>query len=493
MAKERLAEIRAVRLQKRATLLETGKVPYPAEIRRTHTTAEFTEQFEGLQDDTALATLVGRLTALRLHGAIAFADLTDASGTIQLQFDQNTLAPELMEQLALVDVGDFLQVTGQAMITKRGTRSLQAQEWHIVSKSIRPLPDSWYGLKDHETRYRQREVDLLLNKEVRTVFAKRAMIILWLRTYLESRGFLEVETPILQPQAGGASAKPFTTHHNALDVPLYLRIAPELYLKRLVVGGFEKVFEIGRNFRNEGIGREHNPEFTMLEFYWAYTDYEDLMDFTEELFEQLVRSVYDSTQVEWRGTTLNFAKPLARQRYIDLVSKHIGFDILENKDPQAYIEAFAKRSLAVPTVLSYTKMVDEFYKEVIRPTLLQPTLLFDYPIEMVPLGKHNLTDSRVAEKFQFVVGGMELVNAYTELNDPVEQRRRFEQQQEARNAGDEEAQAIDEAYLRALEYGLPPTGGYGLGIDRLVMILTNTLTLRDTMLFPLLKPEKSYD
>lgn len=489
MAEERLEEIRRARLQKRQQLLEGGQRPYPSEARRTHTLAQVVEQFDELARQDGGVTVVGRITSLRPHGGLAFLDISDASGKLQLQLTKDEVAPEIFSRLDLVDSGDFIEASGSLITTARGVKTLQIKEFHIVSKSIRALPDSWYGLKDHETRYRQREVDLLLNQDMRDVFARRSTIVQWLRKYLVDNGFIEVETPMLQSIPGGTLAKPFLTHHNALDIDLYLRIAPELYLKRLIVGGYEKVFEIGRNFRNEGIDKHHNPEFTMLEFYEAYADYEDLMDRTENMISSLVKEIVQSEDVEWHGQVITFGKPFERVRYVDIVSERIGINILEEKDPKAYEAVFTTQGLDIPPARTYAKLVDELYKELVRPTLVQPTILYDYPVEMVPLAKTSLPDPRIAEMFQLVVAGTELVKAYTELNDPVEQRARFEEQQAAREAGDEEAHIIDESYLRAMEYGMPPVAGFGLGVDRLAMLLTNSANLRDTILFPLLKPE----
>lgn len=489
MADTRLEEIRQGRLAKREQLVASGQVPYPSEVRRTHTLGDINTHFDALLDESTPVVLVGRVHAVRSHGSVVFIDLKDATGVLQLQVTKGAGASDLFERLDTVDVGDFIQATGELTRTTRGTNTLGVTELHVVSKSIRPLPTSWYGLKDHEARFRQREVDLLLNDSVKDVFVMRSRLIAWLRQYLVGQGYLEVTTPFLQPLAGGAAARPFQTHHNALDIPLYLRIALELYLKRLVVGGFEKVFEIGTCFRNEGVDRQHNPEFTMLELQWTYADYEDLMTFTEDLFEALVRELTGSTDVTWQGTVLSFDKPFSRQRYIGLVSERVGFDILTTKDAQPYVDVFTREHLEVPEPRTYSRLVDELYKELIRPGLVQPTLLYDYPAELVPLAKHAAHDKRIAEKFQFVVGGMELVNSYTELNDPVEQRRIFEEQQHAHEAGDREAHQIDEAYLRAMEYGMPPNAGWGLGVDRLVMLLADTSSIRDTLLFPLLRPE----
>lgn len=490
MAEQRLEEVRQNRLSKRQALIDANLPAYPAEVRRTHTVQEVLKKFTELLNDETVIILLGRITSIRRHGGVVFIDLADASGTIQVQITKDEIAAEFFERLEYLDTGDWVQVTGQPIVTKRAVNSVQAQAWHIISKSIRPLPDSWYGLKDHETRYRQREVDLLLNKKVREVFTMRSKVIGWLREYLTGDGYIEVETPVLQIVPGGATAKPFLTHHNALDIPLYMRIAAELYLKRLLVGGFEKVFEIGNRFRNEGIDRQHNPEFTMLESQWAYADYEDLMDFTERVLEKMVRELTGSTDVSWQGTVHSYAMPFKRINYIEILNKTLSVDVLAEKNPATYIEFFAKHDLELPQAPTYYQLVDELYKKLIRPTLIQPTLVHDYPIEMVPLAKAKVSDPRIAEKFQLVIEGMEINNCYTELNDPVRQREMFVSQEKNRAAGDAEAQKIDEEYLRAMEYGMPPNAGWSLGIDRLVMLLTDSPSIRDTILFPLLKPEK---
>ncbi len=488
-AEQRLEEIREARLKKRQALLDQGKPPYPSEVRRTHTLAQALKDFNTLVADASPVVVVGRVTAIRAHGGVVFADLSDATSKLQLQMNEEEIAQEFFDRLQYLDVGDWVEAAGKAVVTKRGTQAIAVSQWHMISKSIRSIPDTWYGLKDHEIRSRQRELDLLLNPQTKERFTSRARVITWLRNYLAGKSFLEVETPMLQSIPGGAAAKPFPTHHNALDLDLFLRIAPELYLKRLLVGGWEKVFEIGRNFRNEGIDREHNPEFTMLEFYWAYADYEDLMDFTETMMSQLVLELANSNELAWQETTISYEAPFARKKFAEIMLERFGVTILDDKNPDTYIKILTKEGREIPKARTYAKLVDGLYKELVRPTLIQPTILYDYPVELAPLAKQNLTDPRIAEKFQFVIGGMEIANAYTELNDPVEQRARFEQQQTARGAGDEEAHPIDESYLRALEYGMPPAAGFGLGVDRLVMLMTNTSHLRDTILFPLLKPE----
>lgn len=489
MAEQRLEEIRQARLKKRSELLKAGRAPYPAEARRSANLATVSRNFEIWLADSKPVTVTGRVMAVRAHGGVTFLDLADASGRFQLQLAKNYVNSEMWQQQKYLDVGDWIEAAGLLTTTKRGDRALAIREWHMLAKSIRPLPSSWHGLKDHETRYRQREVDLLLNLDVKEAFTVRSHLLYWLRQYLRQQDYLEVETPILQPLAGGAIAQPFQTHHNALDVDLYLRIAPELYLKRLIVAGYEKVFELGRNFRNEGIDREHNPEFTMLELYWAYADYEDMMDFTEEMLEQMVRVLNDSLEVPWRDRTISFERPWQRVRFVELFNTTFNVDVLKDKDPSSYVDILKQKNLEVPRVQTYAKLVDELYKEVIRHSLVQPTLVYDYPIETAPLAKRNSADSQIAEKFQLIAGGLELINAYTELNDPVEQQERFEEQQAARRAGDVEAHMIDESYIRALEYGMPPVAGLGMGVDRLVMLLTNAANLRDTIMFPLLKPE----
>lgn len=489
MAEERLEEIREARLKKRQALIDAKLPPYPSEAHRTHTAAEIHVGFSDLEKDGTGILAVGRITSVRKHGGVAFLDLADGSGKIQLQVSKDEVGEEKFGQLELLDTGDFIQATGKAGKTKRGTESLFVEEWHVITKAIRPLPRQWYGLKDHETRYREREVDLNLNPEVRQAFMTRSKIIAWLREFLHSEGFLEVETPTLQVIPGGTMAKPFETHHNALDMQLYLRIAPELFLKRLIVGGYEKVFDIGKNFRNEGIDRQHNPEFTMLEFYQAYADYEDLMDMAEHMLTALVEKIAGRTKIVWQETELSFATPWSRKRYTEIVSERLKVDILQEKDPGTYIRIFEKENLELPQVQTYGQLVDELYKKLVRPHLIQPTLVYDYPAEMIPLAKRSLSDPRIVEAFQLLVSGTELIKAYTELNDPVEQRLRFEEQMMNREAGDEEAQRIDEEYLKAMEYGMPPTGGFGLGIDRLAMLLTNSPSIRDVILFPLLKLE----
>lgn len=483
MAQERLEEMRKQRIDKRAKIIASGGVAYPSEVRRTHDIQSVTENFENFVKSEETVMLLGRITAIRSHGAIAFIDIADESGKIQLQVLQEKLG-------GTFDPGDFIEVAGTATHSKRGEKTMLVSAIFMASKAIRPIPNTWFGLKDVALRSRQRELDLLVNPDAKETARTRSKIVSSVRQYLLEKDFIEVETPILQHIPGGALAEPFTTHHNALNADLYLRIAPELYLKRLLVGGFEKVFEIGKNFRNEGVDKSHNPEFTMLEFYWAYADYEDLMDIAEELLSNVTTKVCGSLNMPWGNSTLSFQPPFARYSYIDLIKEHTGIDVLQEKDVMAYKAALEKHGVTSHGVETYGKLVDEVYKALVRPKLQNPAIVYDYPLELVPLAKKKQSDPRIAEMFQLVVAGMEIVKAYTELNDPIEQRERFEEQQAQRDTGDREAHAIDEQYLRAMEYGMPPAAGFGLGIDRLVMLLTNTPHLRDTILFPLLKPEE---
>jgi len=488
MAEERLQEIKESRLKKRQAFIDDGVDPYPAEARRTHTTAEFLGNFDKLESETTPVILVGRVMALRKHGGVTFVDLADAYGTVQLQITKDKVPKEMFSRLEAVDVGDFMQGAGRAVVTERGVKTVLVEQWHILTKSIRPLPSKWHGLKDAEKRYRRRELDLLLSEEARLPIIIKGEVIDWMRRYLKEAGFLEVETPVLQPQAGGAAAEPFVTHHNALDVDLFLRIAPELYLKRLLVGGLERVFEIGKNFRNEGIDREHNPEFTACEFYWAYADYEDLMNLTEKMITKLINDINGSGKVRYGNSTISFDSSWKRMSFVETLGEKYGVDVLEDTDPSTYVEIFAKKNMAVPKVQTYAKLVEELYKEEIRPTLMQPTILYDYPKELAPLAKAKAQNKKIAEAMQLVIAGTEIVWAYSELNDPVEQRNNFTEQQKDRAQGDKEAVEVDEEYLHAMEYGMPPAAGWGMGIDRLAAILSGAASIRDTITFPLLRP-----
>jgi lysyl-tRNA synthetase class 2 len=435
--------------------------------------------------------------SLRHHGKSCFAHLLDQTGTIQLYARTDVLG-EAYAAFTELDVADFIGVTGDLMRTRTGELTVQVKAWSFLAKSLRPLPEKWHGLKDIETRYRQRYVDLLVNPEVREVFRLRSRLIQGVRAFLDARGFQEVETPVMQSLAGGAMARPFATHHNALDIPLYLRIALELHLKRLVVGGVDRVYEIGRIFRNEGVSTQHNPEFTMLEFYQAYADYGDLVELTESLFGELGQKLTGGLTLTYQGAQIDLTPPWRRLRYLDAVAEAIGLGRSELDDRERVRatarEAAGHRDLdaaawgwgaATPAYQMWKDVFEAF----VEPMLIQPTFVIDFPTELSPLARQKRDDPSLVDRFELFVARMEMANAYSELNDPLEQRRRFEQQLRAREAGDEEAHRLDEDYVRALEYGLPPTAGEGVGIDRLTMLFADRASIRDVILFPLLRPE----
>ena len=495
------------RHEKLEALARRGVAPYAYRYEVTDHAADARAAFETAERAGSLSAdgygprvrLGGRLVSLRAHGKSTFADLSDRSGRIQLYLKADRLG-EAYNLVPLLDIGDWAGVEGTLFRTRMGEVTVQAQGFELLAKSIRPLPLGkeeqgdegkrrvWGGFADVEQRYRQRYADLAVNPEVRDLFLKRGRIVSAIRRFLDDRGFVEVETPVLQPLYGGASARPFVTHHNALDMQLYMRIADELYLKRLIVGGLERVYEIGKDFRNEGIDRTHNPEFTMLEFYQAFADYGDMMMLVEQLVVELVRSVTGSTRLGYQGVELDFALPFRRVGYFEAIREYGNLD-LDRLDDAALRDA--ARSLGVESVddLSRPKLIDEIFSEVAEPHLQQPTFVVDFPRELSPLAKPKRGDAARVERFELMVASRELANAFSELNDPIDQRERFLAQVRLREAGDEEAQAYDEDYVRALEYGMPPTGGVGIGIDRLVMLLTDQASIRDVILFPTLRPE----
>ena len=434
----------------------------------------------------------GRIRSVRPHGKITFADLEDATGKIQLLFRQDPLKGEKYDLLPNLDIGDFIGVTGDVIKTNAGEITIDVDDFTILAKSLRPLPSAWYGLEDVEERYRQRYVDLIINPEVRRVFDIRHEVIRLIRKFMEDKGFVEVETPTLQPIYGGATAKPFVTHHNALDTRLYLRIADELYLKRLIVGGFEKVFEICKDFRNEGVDRQHNPEFTMIEFYWAYADYNDLIGFTEEFVSSIVKKIKGSFTVEYQGIKLNFKPPFKRITFNQLVKENCEIDLDKIKTEKELAKAIKQKGIKLDLsgVVGYGPLCDELYKKVARAKVTQPILVLDYPADMKPLSKRRADDETKSESLQLVCMDMELTNSYSELNDPILQKELWKEQMKLAKKGFEEHQVLDEDYIRALEYGMPPTAGWAIGIDRFVALLTNQHTIKDVILFPTLKPEK---
>ncbi|HTU00959.1 MAG TPA: lysine--tRNA ligase, partial [Candidatus Sulfotelmatobacter sp.] len=431
----------------------------------------------------------GRVRSLRGHGKASFAHVQDGTGRIQIYVRQDTVGDAAYRLFKAIDIGDFLGVMGRLFRTRTGELTIQVDELVLLSKALRPLPDKWHGLSDVEVRYRQRYVDLLANQQVADLFRRRARIIAEIRRFFDERGYLEVETPMMHPIPGGAAARPFTTHHNALDLSLYLRIAPELHLKRCVVGGLDRVYEINRNFRNEGVDTHHNPEFTMLEFYEAYADYRDLMVLTERLLLEVARAACGGDAVTYQGQRISFTHPWLRMSVSEGLVKLGGLTSKEVATAEGLRAAAARRQIAVHPDWGWAKLLVELFEAVVESQLVQPTFITDFPAELSPLAKARPDDPRFVQRFELYIGGLEVANAYTELNDPREQRRRFEAQARARAAGDEEAHRMDEDFLRALEYGLPPTAGEGIGIDRLVMLLTDAPSIRDVILFPLLRPE----
>ncbi len=477
-----LEKIKQDRLDKLARLKEAGVDPYPAQTAAGRVLiAKALEKFEEYERTKKAVVLAGRLRLLRLHGGSCFARLEDASGQIQLFFKKDGLGEEAYKLFAdNFEVGDFIEATGELFKTQTEERTLLVKEYRLLSKALNQLPDKWHGLQDTEERFRRRYLDLLMNKEVRGRFEKRSEIIKNLRKFFDDEGFMEVETPILQPLPGGALARPFKTHLNALDMDLYLRVAPELYLKRLVVGGFEKVYEIGRQFRNEGMDKTHNPDFTELEFYWAYATYEQLMELTEELFEFLVPEI----EIEYQGNKIDLTAPFKRISLRDLLLEQCDIDIAKC-DKKDLMEILAKAGEKVDEGMPECKMVDELFKT-IRSKIIQPTFVINHPLEMSPLAKRSEDNPAEAARFQLIIAGMELSNAYNELNDPQDQAKRMKMQEHHR-AGDEEIQRFDQDYIEAMEFGMPPIAGLGLGVDRLVQLLTDSPTLREIILFPAMR------
>jgi lysyl-tRNA synthetase class 2 len=482
-----------VRRKKLQTLRDGGLDPYPNDFRPDQTTAEVHARFDSSSDEALAAApplaIAGRVLALRDFGKAGFLHVQDRSGRLQVHARRDRLGDERFASYRQLDLGDLIGIVGRPFRTRTGELTIEASDLRLLAKALRPLPEKWHGLQDVETRYRQRYVDLIVNPEVRRIFETRARTIRSLREFLLGRGFLEVETPMMQAIAGGAAARPFVTHHNALDVDLYLRIAPELYLKRLVVGGVERVFELSRVFRNEGLSTEHNPEFTLLEFYQAYATYEDLMDLTEEMLVGLAREVTGGTTLRYRGHDLDLAPPWPRRTMAELVGERAGVAPDRLLDP-ATIAGLAERTGGIERPgMAPGELLALVFERLVEPQLVQPTFVCQFPVEISPLARRNDRDPRFVDRFELIVARHELANAFSELNDPDDQRARFEQQLRARAAGDAEAHVMDEDYVRALEYGLPPTAGEGIGVDRLVMLLTGATSIREVILFPQLRPE----
>jgi lysyl-tRNA synthetase class 2 len=486
-----MTEERDVRLQRLRTLRAGGVNPYPNRTVRSHTTAEALLHFDEWQDEGRDLTLVGRIRLVRDMGKATFAHIEDGTGRIQLYFRINDIGEEAYRSLKLLDIGDFIQVSGFLFLTRTQERTLHVRELRLLSKSLRPLPEKFHGLEDVEMRQRKRYLDLLSNGETtRAIFLTRSQMVTAMRRYLDEHGFLEVETPILQPLYGGATARPFVTHHNTLERDLYLRIAVELYLKRLIIGGFERVYEIGRNFRNEGIDRSHNPEFTMMECYQAYADYNDIMKLVEEMCCFIVQQVKGSTRVVYQGTEIDLTPPWPRIPLLRAIETHTGIDVERFPDREGLANEMRARGYEADPRLERGRLIDDLKGAMFRkgiPDLKQAMFLIDYPLDVSPLAKQHSEIAGLTDRFQPFVGGLELGNAFTELNDPLDQRARFEDQAHQRTRGDEEAQVLDEDFLEALETGMPPTGGLGIGIDRLAMLLTDQESIRDVILFPTMR------
>ena len=480
-----LHELLLVRRRKLDELRSKGIEPFGEKFERIHWAQKIIDNFEGLENTQVC--IAGRIMTKRNMGKATFAHIQDVSGRIQVYVRINEVGEEQYALFTHFDIGDIIGVNGKVFKTQKGEVSVWADRVTLLSKSLRPLPEKWHGLKDVELRYRQRYVDLIVNPEVKDVFIARSRIIRVIRNYLDKLGFLEVETPMMHPIPGGAAARPFITHHNTLDMDLFLRIAPELYLKRLLVGGLEQVYELNRTFRNEGISTKHNPEFTMLELYQAYADYEDMMKLTEDLISQVALEVIGTTKIEYEGQALDLTPPWTRMPMLEAIKKYTGIDFTQIGDDDAARNAAKGLGLDIEQDATRGNIINEIFEEFVEPKLIQPTFIIDYPIEISPLAKKKKNDPAYTYRFEAFVYAREMANAFSELNDPIDQEQRFRGQVEQRVAGDDEAHMMDEDYINALEYGMPPAGGLGIGIDRLVMLLTNSSSIRDVLLFPQMK------
>ena len=477
-----------VRIDKMHKIEEHGWKPFGYRFLYTHRAADIAAQFDELSEKETEVKMAGRIMAIRGHGKTCFMDMQDKTGRIQVYVRKDVIGEENYALIKLMDIGDTVGITGTAFRTHMGELSIKANSVEMLSKSLRPLPEKWHGLKDVETRYRQRYVDLIVNPEVRDTFVKRSQIIRSVREVLDSHDFLEVETPILNTIAGGAAARPFISYHNALDMQVYMRIAPELYLKRLIVGGMDRVYEMGRVFRNEGIDNRHNPEFTSVEIYQAFADYRDMMDLTEEVVVKTAEKVLRTTTINYEGTTIELASPGKRMSMIEAVKEYSGKDFTNVTDLEEARAIAKELNVAVEPSFGIGKIINACFEEYVEDKLIQPTFITGHPKEISPLAKSNPENPEITDRFEAYIYGREICNGFTELNDPIDQKERFLKQVEERANGDEEANMMDEDFVNALEYGLPPTGGLGIGIDRLVMFLTNSSTIRDVLFFPTMKP-----
>ncbi len=484
---ENLNEMLMMRREKLKKLKELGKDPFVIEkYEYTHHSTTIKDKFEELEEETV--SVAGRIMSRRGHGKVCFMDLQDSKGKIQIFIKMDVIGKEEYEHLNLLDIGDIIGVKGEVFKTKTGEVSIRAKEITLLTKSLQILPEKFHGLKDPDLRYRQRYVDLIVNPEVKETFILRSKIIKAIRAYLDDRGFLEVDTPILNTVAGGANARPFITHHNSLGIDMYLRIANELYLKRLIVGGFEKVYEMGRMFRNEGMSYKHNPEFTNIELYQAYADYEDMMELTENLVAYVAEKTLGTAVIEYQGKKIDLTPPWRRITMIDAIKEYTGVDFNTINTDEEAIEVAKAKGLEIEPGMKRGHVISEMFEEFCEEHLVQPTFVTHHPVEVSPLAKRNPEDPRLTNRFEAFINTWEIANAFSELNDPIDQKERFLEQVKQREAGDHEAHMMDSDFINALEVGLPPTGGLGIGVDRLIMILTNQPTIRDVILFPTMKP-----
>ncbi|WP_105327152.1 MULTISPECIES: lysine--tRNA ligase [Acidaminococcus] len=488
LGEEELNEQMAVRLEKARKLEEKGILPFGHAYEVTHHTKEVHDQVEAMEAAGTVVKVAGRLMAIRGHGKTCFMDLQDKTGKIQLYVRKDEMGEDAYSVVKLLDIGDIVGVEGVVFKTHMGEPSIRVQKLEFLSKALKPLPEKWHGLKDKEIRYRQRYVDLIVNPEVREVFIKRTQIIKSIRHILDDEGYLEVETPVLNTISGGATARPFVTHHNALDIDLYLRIATELNLKRLIVGGMERVYELGRVFRNEGMDIKHNPEFTTLELYQAYGDFNTMMDITEKLVSETAQRVLGTMKISYEGTEIDLTPPWPRMTMIEAVKKYSGKDFTSVKDVEEARKMAKEANVAFEPAWGVGKILNAFFDAYVEKELVQPVFITGHPKEISPLAKSSQADPEITDRFEGFIYGRELCNGFTELNDPIDQRERFEKQVEERAAGDDEAGMMDEDFINALMHGLPPTGGLGIGIDRLVMFLTGAVSIRDVLLFPTMRP-----
>jgi lysyl-tRNA synthetase class 2 len=479
---------REQRLEKLARLRELGVEPYPARVEHSHSATQAQAAFDPEATEPVRVSVAGRLVAMRVMGGSTFAHIADSTGRIQIYLRRDALGEDTYDVFRrLMDMGDFVWAEGPLFQTRTGETTVNVSSWKPLAKTLRPLPEKWHGLRDVETRYRQRYLDLVSNEEVRQIFIARSRIVATIRRLLDERGFIEVETPVLPPIYGGAAARPFTTFHNALGQTLYLRIADELYLKRLIVGGLDKVYEIGHNFRNEGISTRHNPEFTVIELYQAYADYEDIMRLVESLFSETARTVLGTDTISYQGQEISFAPPWRRVSMRDAILDASGIDIDVVRTLDELMAAAETMGISMTRPPSWGKGVEKLFETCVEPTLIQPTFVVDYPIDISPLAKKKPGAPHLVERFEFFIGALECGNAFTELNDPLDQRERFAAQVQAAEKGDAEAHPMDEDYITAMEHGMPPTGGLGFGIDRMVMLFTDQSSIREVILFPALR------